>query len=317
MRKTRLLILIISLALLLFSSCELLVKKPPKPKIEAVLIGLDYWGGYTNNEFLSIARQLNGTIRDVKEFGEALEQLASKLNQDLSITYMLQEREIVDPLTFPTKVNVLGKIEEKIEQLEENDLLLVYYAGHGGTGSGDLIVADLPGNKEYDYLDTAVLLEKFNEMSKGNAILILDSCYSGNYVQPYLDPVNYNPRLLTISASSANQDSYEWSIFRKNKFTAYDTGKLFTDPENHFHGVFTTYLLESLGWDHGDGTNEKLEAGQLVVDGSLKPLNQIPVLKNGTITGGDIYSYISKRIKGQRSLTVNGPLDKVIFSTKW
>lgn len=301
MRVTKLFIITIFLALFIFSSCELMVKKPAKPKIAAIFIGLDYWENYTFNGYL--AKQLNGTIRDVKEVNEALEELAGKLKQNYSSTFMLQERKIVNEETlYPNKDNILSKVSEKIESLGDNDLLIVYYAGHGDTNTGSLVVATTQNVKTADLLKSTELLEVFNDMNKGNAILILDSCYSGNFIQPYFDSKNYNPRLLTISASTAYQDSYEKDIFY---------------PQQHIHGVFTTYFLEALGWDHGNPANEEIKVDGLSVVGSLKPLNKIPVLRNGTITAGDIYSYIRKRVKGQRSLIVQGPLDKIIFSTKW
>ncbi|MGI6466210.1 MAG: hypothetical protein ACOXZZ_01205 [Sphaerochaetaceae bacterium] len=62
----------------------------------------------------------------------------------------------------------------------------------------------------YEPLSVKTLLEKFSNIEKGHAVLILDSCYSGQYVPSYdFFDEYYNPNLLVIAASSPDKKSYE------------------------------------------------------------------------------------------------------------
>jgi len=295
-KKNTLLIILGIFLIVVLTSCELLMKKPAKPNVKVLLVALDY---RHNSEIV-----LNGTIRDAKEFKQALAELNPNI-PDSSFVEMYQEGPSPDTSssTYPTVNNVLTEIDKQLNDLEENDLFIFYYAGHGVDYVGDLALAVPGGGGLYHPLSAKVLLEKFSNIEKGHAVLILDSCYSGQYVPSYdfLDEY-YNPNLLVIAASSPDKKSYE--------------GNFPVDGElSHRHGFFTYYLLESLGWDHDGGNLEKSSLGIITqVRGELKTS---PVMHNGTITFSSIFRYIRKHNKAKRPFIVRGPIDKVLYSEKW
>jgi hypothetical protein len=303
-------ILLLSLILLiLLTSCEIFIRSP-KPKVHLITIALDYYNVNGN--------RLYGTIRDAREFAQAIKELKEIVNPtvDFEHTTMYQEGAVpnINDENYPTVTNVLDRISEKLNDLENEDTLIIYYAGHGDTWLqdapiGSLVLAHEDNLTDYEIATTDQILSLFKNMDKGRAILILDSCYSGQYVPDYpnfgllndKEIESYNSRLTVISASSKDNVSNEGS-YGKN---------------NHIHGFFTAHFLEAIGWDHSAGDVEFINPATDILEtisGQIDTKN-IPTLKNGTVTFGDIYYYIRLRLSGQRSLTINGPIDTVLFSS--
>ncbi|MDD3823437.1 MAG: caspase family protein [Sphaerochaetaceae bacterium] len=315
--------LFISLLLLslVFISCELLLEKPARPRIHALFIALDYHDSPGN--------RLYGTIRDAKELDEALGALARRFDQEYLPVRMFQEGS--DPgassAEYPTKAHILAKIAEIGTQVRENDVLFVYYAGHGMETSGNLAVAHPTDTTDYEIFPRTDFLEALDTVVQGNVIVVLDSCYSGLYVGEYpseglFDPgttTSYNPRRLTVSAARGDETSQEIAILLDYPYVGYDSSKPFNDPRNHIHGAFTSAFLEALGWDHGDGTGEQIDANDVIteVDGQLLPDADIPSLKQGSITVSDVYRLVRADISRHTPMTVQGPLDMVLFSDRW
>jgi hypothetical protein len=308
-------ILLLSLILLiLLTSCEIFIRSP-KPKVHLITIALDYYNVNGN--------RLYGTIRDAREFAQAIKKLKEIVNPtvDFEHTAMYQEgaNPNVNDENYPTKNKVKDQIINKLNALNNEDTLIIYYAGHGENPTGNLVLADVPINVDE-------ILSLFENMDKGRAVFILDSCYSGQYIPDYpnfgllndKEIESYNSRLTVISASSANNDSYEKAILRdpSNQNSFFNLAFPFDDPENHIHGVFTDLFLEAIGWDHNEAIGEEVDNDNVFISiaGFINDKN-IPTLKNGTVTFGDIYHYIRLRLTGQRSLTINGPIDTVLFSS--
>jgi hypothetical protein len=320
-------ILLLSLILLiLLTSCEIFIRSP-KPKVHLITIALDYYNVNGN--------RLYGTIRDAREFAQAIKELKEIVNPTVDFDHTAMYQEGTDPNindeNYPTVANVLDRISEKLSNLENEDTLIIYYAGHGDTGLldapiGSLALAHEDNITKYETASTNQILSLFKNMDKGRAVLILDSCYSGNYIPDYpnfgllndKEIESYNSRLTVISASSANNDSYEKAILRdpSNQNSFFNLAFPFNDPENHIHGVFTDLFLEAIGWDHNEAIGEEVDNDNVFISiaGFINDKN-IPTLRNGTVTFGDIYHYIRLRLTGQRSLTINGPIDTVLFSS--
>lgn len=320
MKRIALFISLLLLSLVLIS-CELLLEKPARPRIHALFIALDYHDSPGN--------RLYGTIRDAKELDEALGALARRFDQEYLPVRMFQEGS--DPgassAEYPTKAHILAKIAEIGTQVRENDVLFVYYAGHGMETSGNLAVAHPTDTTDYEIFPRTDFLEALDTVVQGNVIVVLDSCYSGLYVGEYpseglFDPgttTSYNPRRLTVSAARGDETSQEIAILLDYPYVGYDPSKPFNDPRNHIHGAFTSAFLEALGWDHGDGTGEQIDANDVIteVDGQLLPDADIPSLKQGSITVSDAYRLVRADISRHTPMTVQGPLDMVLFSDRW
>ncbi|MGI6433526.1 MAG: caspase family protein [Sphaerochaetaceae bacterium] len=300
MKKFIILLIGLPLMLLTLLSCELMLPSPKNLKMHAVFIALDY----TNHA--NGLNRLAGTIRDAKEVMAAFEELYDNPKQDIATYGMFQEganpQAHVSEELYPTIENITMLLTQIVKDLGPNELLFVYYAGHGTSGSslGDLAVAgDNPD--EIAIFSREDFLEALSGPTNGHIVVVLDSCYSGSYVQNYpqgLETLSYRPHITMISASSPTKESYEKVFF----------------GNGHNHGVFTYLLLKALGWDHQDGIGEKYEGDVLVeVAGKIRKNTGILSDSGGLISVGGIYRYIKNRLRGQKPMTVNGPLDIALF----
>ena len=302
-KKATLGVLFTFLIIISMVSCELVTSPLREQKsVKGLFIALDY-------KSMPSHLHLEGTIRDAKEFDQALKKLSDLFHQKYDSTLLLQEGSNQSLNDFlPKKEHILTTIESEIESLTESELLVIYYAGHGEDPNignnyqgGALVVADEDDPSKYDLITQKELLEVLYTIEKGHILLILDSCFSGSYVQDYPFGVfdfPYHPKITTLSASRTDEPSYENS--------------------DSTHGLFTYYLLEALGWDHTQG--EELFGGEILTQtqGAIRSKKAIPTLQGGVVTLDRIYSYIQTKLApsflNQHPVVVSGPQSILLYS---
>ncbi|MFA5570967.1 MAG: caspase family protein [Sphaerochaetaceae bacterium] len=302
-KKATLGVLFTFLIIISMVSCELVTSPLREQKsVKGLFIALDY-------KSMPSHLHLEGTIRDAKEFDQALKKLSDLFHQKYDSTLLLQEGSNQSLNDFlPKKEHILTTIESEIESLTESELLVIYYAGHGEDPNignnyqgGALVVADEDDPSKYDLLTQKELLEVLYTIEKGHILLILDSCFSGSYVQDYPFGVfdfPYHPKITTLSASRTDEPSYENS--------------------DSTHGLFTYYLLEALGWDHTQG--EELFGGEILTQtqGAIRSKKAIPTYQGGVVTLDRIYSYVTTKLASsylnQHPVVVSGPQSILLYS---
>ncbi len=169
---------------------------------------------------------------------------------------MLQDGSdsLSDPL-LPTKANVTEKIGSLAETMNEQDILIISYSGHGDV-DGSLVLYPPRSNglildSNNDPFDDSLLSVedlylKLKEC-KGSILLLVDSCYSGNFVQESetsYSLIERNAYLQEVYDQYFTEGSYTHPVF-VIAATTYDN----TASETASHGYFTQALLEGLGWD--------------------------------------------------------------------
>jgi len=240
---------------LLFFGCELMYEPLQQGKVTHVAIGLNYRGTNVNT--------LYGTINDAREQEQAFGLLFA---QRIHSSYlMLQEGSgdgsydnLASPL-LPTKEKVVDLLEALVSEQQEQDLLIITYSGHGmEDGSWVLAPDNASGTIFLDAtnLDPSLLFsvdELFALIapSVGNTLLIIDSCYAGNFVQESGSSVSLiDPKHILWDAYKTyfGEGTYENKVFVMAATTADNTSK---EPYSgtHIHGYFTEALLAGLGWD--------------------------------------------------------------------
>ncbi len=234
---------------------------------------------------------------------------------------MIQEEKLIDPSDpkYPSKANIQSKLTGLQGVVKDNDLTIFTYSGHGYEITGDLLFATTTEDSHPSSSDVMNADELLNLMAliPGKKLIILDSCFSGMFVEPSPSSTNIilnnsiekffetyhssdaygRPDLFVLTAST-HTDSYE-AIFG-------------IGPNSHDHGVFTYALLDALGWSHSSDTAP--------LQGNI---TYPPVAKNGQITVDGLFAYIKKnqainsRYYGseyQHPMTTGGPLDLVLFN---
>jgi len=241
--------LLILLLLSLLLGCELVNEPPKEGKTHHLAIALNYVG--TN---VGPQNVLNGTVPDAIELEKAFDALFAG-NEHVS-TLMLQDgSDSLSDILLPTKDHVLERIELLSEAMEEQDILIISYSGHG-MEDGSLLLAppridgsifDTNGNIISDTLLSVEELYESLESCKGSVLLLMDSCYSGNFVQESetsYSLIERNTYLQEVYEQYFTEGEYTHPVFVLAA-TTYDN----TAGETSSHGYFTQALLEGLGWD--------------------------------------------------------------------
>ena len=299
--------------LLLFSfiSCELFYPTQPDVDIFGLFVGLDYNNSSTTN--------LNGTINDAKEMTAAFYTLADAYGTSFKGYLALQEgtSRNYDNLLYPSKTNLLERIEDIGELMNEDDLFIFYYAGHGVEESdqtslyhGALVTAPEDISENNTYLTMSDLSSALSALP-GVKVILLDSCFSGTHVAPYpldetIDSPRYDPSQFYLTAAMEDQESWEGS-------------------EYNGHGFFTYSFLNYLQWNQVGSTtievyiNNSIEiADSVAVTGEISDTNlsHLPPY----ISLEDIASSIKKLRAGtvsQEKKITSGPTNVLLFHEDW
>lgn len=169
----------------------------------AILIGINYYG---------TPYELNGCIDDENRIKNFLTELG--YNEFI----ILNDLPETEPALFANKKNILENIKKAIQQTGENDILTIYYSGHGSS------TYDYNGD-EFDGKDEmivscdlqAILDDELNnilvtETKPGSTIFgIYDSCHSGSIMDlkyRLLDTNNNNKTTINNKVKNINGTVY-------------------------------------------------------------------------------------------------------------
>lgn len=236
--------------LLLLLGCELFTDPPDEPNILHIAIALNY--------ATTDVKNLHGTLNDANALSQVFELM---YEQQYEGVMMLQDGsdDLSDTL-LPTKDHVLDQIQIAIEHLQSNDLLIITYSGHGvADGSWVLFpteadrkifLADNKTPKPELLLSPAALFDSISSF-EGAVLVIVDSCYAGNFVQENSTSISLVEP--SESIQSAYNRYFSNGFYTPKVFVMAATTRDNTSKEpisgNPIHGYFTRAFLEGLGWD--------------------------------------------------------------------
>jgi 8-oxo-dGTP pyrophosphatase MutT (NUDIX family) len=151
------------------------------------------------------------------------------------------------PLKNEPSHKILRELQRKVKQAEADDLLLIYYAGHGKPNKSgilhlttfDTVLAELESsaisiNRVYEILDTAKCKK---------IVILLDCCFSGaakegfrGTIDDKLQQLNNSRGTYLITASTKEQLAYEsaadgYGLFTKHLIVGLETGEADKDGD--------------------------------------------------------------------------------------
>ena len=189
----------------------------------AIIIGI--------NEYEDAAiSKLNKARNDAK----ALDRLLKAQGQFNKVILLTDDVDLQSK-KYPNAENIMGRLKEILSGASENDLILVFFSGHGVTdkdGKGYLVAVD---SDQANIFSTGVPVDKIvTELSKFNkSLLLLDAC-----------------RDVVYKTKALEQNPLQTDRYAKAKLAAtfYSTqsGYFSFEDEESDYGVFTRYLLEGL-----------------------------------------------------------------------
>jgi hypothetical protein len=296
----------------------------------------DYKTFSNNEEFPDngIYSELFGTLHDIKISAAAFQTLSNKANKDFYWIPMLQDQEkesdssnfatidnlnntlsylagnsVINKPTIIRNPNSFELFEGLYEykeygdlytddlELNSNDILIIYYSGHGfGTindldddRKGDLIMLDkIDSGYELNIIKPDTLYNAFEKIS-GKKLLISDSCFSGNLIPSSISTISVEDsrvtnksfydklsNLVSLKADSIN-DLFVISASRPNELSY----EIQSSMSPKITGAFTSVLLKGLGWDIEE--NDEFSVGEFT--------GVIPSSTDNELSVDDIYSY--------------------------
>lgn len=280
MRKHLYFCLLLLISLLLLSSCELQSQKENK-RFYFFTVALDY-------EETSLST-LRGTVNDQEAIISQLEFLSRVEGSDfVSISYVARggnytrREKIYSNISDETVsyYNVIGKstfkssILEDLARLEgkmnEEDIFIFYYAGHGADGqneedswlNGAMVLSDIYFPSVGDWKDVASNMKSILSIGElktaleglpAYKLVILDSCYSGS-LAPDDPDIHKTDGIIAAFTSLGTSGSH--GNRRSYFITASGADRLSYEDSRYglAHGIFSGSLLEALGYSfHSDG----------------------------------------------------------------
>jgi hypothetical protein len=257
----------------------------------AVLVGVN---GYEDKANYG---QLHVCVKDVEAIYEQL--VAGGFAPD-------RIRLLTDHMAeLPTRANILTALKAVADATEPNDLLLVYYSGHGDEAGGESYLVARDGRRLV-LGDTAVSVSRvkaiIEEAPAHAKVIILDACHSGADIggkgpkpmsEEFIRRVFEQAEGLAILASCKQEQlSYEWQ-------------------ENE-RSVFTHYMLEALAGQadrDGKGFVTIQDANRHVMNGvklwaSQRNVSQTPTLQY-TVAGDIILTRLG--VQSSKGTPVSPP----------
>jgi uncharacterized caspase-like protein len=131
---------------------------------------------------------------------------------------------------------VRKKIEKEFKRADYDDLILIYFAGHGELDEYNCLYLELKDSDPETLLSTSLSFDFIDNCIRNSkcktVIVIIDSCYSG----------------AAVGQRGSPEKSLE-KAFGEGKIILYASSVFETVNEDQElqHGVFTYYLLEGLG----------------------------------------------------------------------
>jgi hypothetical protein len=149
-----------------------------------------------------------------------------------------------------TRYDILSALNRLRGELDENDNLLVYYAGHGDLDQSNMRGYWLPVDAERDsnanWISNTAITDVLNTMSALHVLVISDSCYSGSLTRSALAQ-------LDPGMSDEARSTWVRAMASKRSRTALTSGGLapVLDQGGGAHSVFARALLEVLEQNQG------------------------------------------------------------------
>lgn len=252
--------ILLVLYLFLMLSCELCYPAPSRGKMYHLGIGLSYAG--------TDVRVLKGTLNDAKEQQKAFNALYAGLS--FTSVMLLQEGLVCSDgsigydhasnPSLPTKEQVISSLASLVDGMNQEDLLVITYSGHGHTDGSWVLAPQHENGKIFTAtgeLDESVLLSVMElsallGQARGKVLLLIDSCYAGAFVAESDTSVSAIPEesdfLQKLYATYFSKHERNAPFFVMAATTKDNTSK---EPQygSPIHGYFTQALLEGLGWD--------------------------------------------------------------------
>ena len=187
----------------------------------ALIIGIN---DYTSMPSLRFARQ------DAQALAQALEQAGFNRAQMVIMT-----DDADDKTLYPTRGNLRNRINQIAQMVGPNDVLVIFFSGHGAEKSGQGYLVPVDGNPidRGSLIPLSWVRQTINTCTAKHRLLILDACHSG-------------AKAGDASASTAGTLLGQLAGAAFATISSCDVDQLSYENQDAGHGVFTNYVIQGL-----------------------------------------------------------------------
>jgi len=137
------------------------------------------------------------------------------------------------PDMLPTRANILGELASLAQSVEEGDLLLFYFSGHGTAERGEsyLLTRDTRLSAlKYTALAISEVRQLMLDSPARAKVIVVDACHSGAMIgkaEPTMTPefiqrvFQEATGMAVLASCTAGQQSWEWPSQKRSVFTYY------------------------------------------------------------------------------------------------
>lgn len=164
-----------------------------------------------------------------------------------AVAELLQRKYRFETTTLlnATRYKLLSELNKLRAQLNENDNLLIYYAGHGELDKANLrghwLPVDAEPNSDANWISSVAITDILNAMSVKHVLVVADSCYSGALTRSSIGQ---------LEAGRSEEDRLKWlaAMTKTRSRVALTSGGLHPviDEGGGRHSVFAKFFLEVL-----------------------------------------------------------------------
>ena len=272
----------------------------------AALVLIVYLPGHSQTQ-LSENGKYYAIVIGINNYRPPLSTLVTPVNDAKAIAAVLTEKYGFQVKLLlnqdATRVNILDAIIQFRDTLNENDSLLIYYAGHGYSDHASDKAYWLPVDADSVYSSNRIIADELTTdvrvQNARHVLIISDSCYSGGLSRDADTPTESAGRMIFLNRMYKS---------RSRTLMASGGDEPVSDSGTDGHSVFAYAVLRSL-----------LQAGQSVftasdlfyssvrqqVAGKSEQLPQYSVIRNSSHDDGD-FIFVKKQTRFPESRDV-GP----------
>jgi uncharacterized caspase-like protein len=199
----------------------------------------------------------------VSEYGEGMTSLSAPLNDVEAMQQVLQDPKLggfdqVEPLRNPDLIEMRKAIVKLFEKASNNDLVLLYFSGHGyfNQDNEHLYLANrITAQDELraTAVEASFIQEELKLHSKRGGkrqVLILDACYSGGYTNRW--------QAKTVSAAVDIKQQLEQQLGAKGSvvLTSSSKSQLSFEKKDSMLSLYTEHLVKGIQSGAADKDNK-------------------------------------------------------------
>lgn len=134
------------------------------------------------NEYKNAKLNLNYAKPDAESFSKIVDQKSSDLFKKIEVI-ALYDKEA-------TRAGILNKMDELAEKINQEDVFVFYYAGHGSMVDNKFYLIPTENSRLYDHgalekdgIEASILQEKLKNIKALKQLIVMDACQSGGSVE--------------------------------------------------------------------------------------------------------------------------------------